>query len=120
GGRCPGGPTLSRTRIATTGRSAPVPASNSFGSSLRWAKMAWRSAWLSGRTEPLGRSSSSKGNRRGLAMEASFLVVLASDPLGASPAMLLVRSRRARALTGRLGVGGGGGGRGGGVGPLAG
>jgi hypothetical protein len=36
--------------------------------------MAWRSDWLSGRTDPLDRSSSSKGNRRGagLAMEASF------------------------------------------------
>src|SRR5215216_4692589 len=62
--------------------------------------MAWRSAWLSGRTDPLGRSSSSKGNRRGLAMEASFLVVLAGGPLGTSPATLLARSR----LGGRLGV----------------
>jgi hypothetical protein len=57
----PGRPTLARTRAATTGRSAPVPASSSSGSSLWWARTAWRSAWLSGRTDPLGRSSSSKG-----------------------------------------------------------
>jgi hypothetical protein len=36
--------------------------------------MAWRSAWLSGRTDPLGRSSSSKGQGRGLAIGRSFLV----------------------------------------------
>jgi hypothetical protein len=100
----PGRPTLARTRIATTGRSAPVPASNWPGSSLRWAKMAWRSAWLSGRTDPLGRSSSSKGNRWGLAMEASFLVVLAGGPLGTSSATLLVRSRLDGGLPSRLGV----------------
>jgi hypothetical protein len=58
----PGRPTLARTRTATTGRSATVPASSSSESSARWARMAWRSAWLSGRTEPLGRSSSSKGH----------------------------------------------------------
>jgi hypothetical protein len=34
---------------------------SSSGSSARWARMACRSAWLSGRTEPLGRSWSSKG-----------------------------------------------------------
>jgi hypothetical protein len=38
------------------------------GSSLRWARMAWRSAWRSGRTDPLGRSSSSKGQGRELAI----------------------------------------------------
>jgi hypothetical protein len=36
---------------------------------LRWARMACRSAWLSGRTDPLGRfSSSSKGHGRELAI----------------------------------------------------
>jgi hypothetical protein len=58
----PGRPTLARTRIGTTGRSALVPASSWSWSSLKWSKMAWRSAWLSGRTEPLGRASSSKGH----------------------------------------------------------
>jgi hypothetical protein len=66
--------------------------------------MAWRSAWLSGCTEPLGRSSSSKGNRWGLAMEASFLMVLAGGPLGTSSATLLVRSRLDGGLPGPLGV----------------
>ena len=75
-GRPPGWPTLARTRMATTGRSAPVPASSWSGSSSRWARMACRSAWLSGRTDPLGRSSSSKGQGRGLAIGGSFLVVL--------------------------------------------
>ena len=70
----PGRPTLVRTRTATTGRSAPVPASNSSWSSLRWARMAWRSAWLSGRTDPLGRSSSSKGHGRELAIGYSLSV----------------------------------------------
>jgi hypothetical protein len=71
----PGRPTLARTRTATTGRPVSVPVSSWSGSSPRWAKMACRSAWRSGRTDPLGRSSSSKGNRwgLGLAMEASFL-----------------------------------------------
>ena len=72
----PGRPTLARTRTATTGRSAPVPASSWSGSSPRWARMACRSAWLSGRTDPLGRSSSSsKGQGRELAIGCSFLVL---------------------------------------------
>src|SRR5215218_7785035 len=65
GSRPPGRPTVARTRTATTGGSVPVPAGSWSGSSVRWARMACRSAWLSGRTDPLGRSSSSKGNRRG-------------------------------------------------------
>jgi hypothetical protein len=69
----PGRPTVACTRSATTGRSASVPANNSSESSPTWARMACRSAWLSGWTEPLGRSSS-KGNGwgLGLAMAASF------------------------------------------------
>jgi hypothetical protein len=66
----PGRPTLARTRTATTGRLAPVPASSWSGSSSRWARMACRSAWLRGRTEPLDRSSSSKGHGRDLDMGA--------------------------------------------------
>ena len=68
----------------------------------RWARMACRSAWLSGRTDPLGRSSSSKGHGRGLAIEGSFLVVSAGGPLGTWPATLLMRSRLGGGLTGRL------------------
>src|SRR5512132_529820 len=66
--------------------------------------MACRSAWLSGCTDPLGRSSSSKGNRCGvgLAMEASFLLVLAGGPLRAWPATLLAKSRLSGRLAGRL------------------
>jgi hypothetical protein len=56
--------------------------------------MARRSAWLSGRTDPLGRSSSSKGHGREL---ATFLMVLAGGPLRAWPATLLSGSRLARA-----------------------
>jgi hypothetical protein len=44
-------PTVARTRTATTGRSASVPASSSSGSLVRWAQMASRSAGLSGRAE---------------------------------------------------------------------
>src|SRR5215207_1124062 len=67
--------------------------------------MAWRSAWLRGWTEPLGRSSwSSKGHGRELAIGCSFPVVLAGGPLRTRPATLLVRSRRGGTLAGRLGV----------------
>src|SRR5829696_6994403 len=100
----PGQPTLVRTRTATTGRSALVPASSSSGSSPRWARMACRSAWLSGRTDPLGRSSSSKGQGRGLAIGCSFPAGLAGGPLRARPATPLVRSWLAGSLAGRLGV----------------
>jgi hypothetical protein len=68
----PGRPTLAGTRTANTGRSASVSASSWSGSLLSWVRMACRSAWLSGRTEPLGRSSS-KGYGRGLAIGCSFL-----------------------------------------------
>jgi hypothetical protein len=64
--------------------------------------MACRSAWLSDRTEPLGRSSSSKGRGREQAIGCSFLVVLAGGPLRAWPATLLARSRLAGAFAGRL------------------
>jgi hypothetical protein len=48
----PGRPTLARTRTATTGRSAPVPASSWSGSLVRWARMAWRSASARLRARP--------------------------------------------------------------------
>ena len=65
--------------------------------------MAWRSAWLSGRTDPLCRSSSSsKGHGRGLAIGCSFLL-LAGGSLRAWPTPLL-RSVLVGALGGRLGV----------------
>src|SRR5215207_2077073 len=98
----PGRPTLARTRTATTGRSSPVPVSSWSGSSLRWAKIAWRSAWLSGRTEPLGRSASSKGHGRALAIRVLLSGVLADGPLRAWPATLLARSRLIAGLDGRL------------------
>jgi hypothetical protein len=60
-----------------------------------------QSAWLSGRTDPLGRSSS-KGHDRELAIGAPFLLVLAGGPLRASPATLLARSRLVGALAGGL------------------
>jgi hypothetical protein len=104
----PGRPTLARTRTATTGRFALVPASRPSGLSPRWARMAWRSAWLSGWTDPLGRSSS-KGNRWGvgLAMAASFVARLADGPLRTSAARgLLAGSRRALALGGKVRVAG--------------
>src|SRR5688572_912962 len=66
-----------------------------------------RSAWLSGRTDPLDRSSSSsKGHGRGLAIGYSFLVGLAGGPLGAWPATLLARSRLGSSLAGRPGIAG--------------
>src|SRR5215207_8745141 len=99
----PGRPTVARTRTATIGRSALVPARRPSGSSARWARIASRSVWLSGRTEPLGRSSS-QGHDRELAIGASFLLVLAGGPLWASPATLVVRSRLVGTLAGRLGV----------------
>jgi hypothetical protein len=90
----PGRPTLARPRPSTTGRSSPARASNSSGSSPRWARMAWRSAWLSGRTDPLGRSSSSsKGHGCGLLIGVPLLLVLASGPLRPLPATLLTSSR---------------------------
>src|SRR5215218_863209 len=106
----PGRPTVARTRSATTGRSAPVPASSWSGSPPRWARMACRSAWLSGRTDPLGRSLSSKGNRRGvgLAMEASFLL-LAGSPFRIPPVSrsgLVAGTRRAVGLASGLEVAG--------------
>src|SRR4029450_1299434 len=77
------------------------------GSSPRWAKMACRSAWLSGRTDPLGRSSSSsKGHGRELAIGYSFLVGLAGGPLRAAPATLLARSRPGSSLAGWPGIAG--------------
>jgi hypothetical protein len=88
----PGRPMLARTRTVTTGRSAWVPGSSSSGSSPRWARMACSSAGLSGRTDPLGRSSSSMGHDRELAIGSSFLLVLAG-PLRAWPATLLARLR---------------------------
>jgi hypothetical protein len=62
--------------------------------------MAPRSAWPSGRTDPLGRSS--KGHNRELAIGRSFLLVLAGGPLRASPATLLARSRLVGAFAGGL------------------
>src|SRR5829696_710289 len=97
----PGRPTLARTRTVTTGRSASVPARSWSGLSPRWARMAWRSGWLSGRTDPLGRSSSSKGQDRVLAIGCSFLVMLAGGPLRAWPATLGARTRLVGAFAGR-------------------
>ena len=74
----PGRPMLARTRIATTDRPALVLASSWSGSSFRWVRMACRSAWLSGFIDPLGRSSSSKGQGRGLAI--GVLLICAGTP----------------------------------------
>jgi hypothetical protein len=68
--------------------------------------MAWRSAWLRGRTDPLGRSSSSKGHGGELAIGELLPVVLAGGPLQAESATLLSRSRLGGALAGRLDVAG--------------
>src|SRR5512132_2763551 len=65
--------------------------------------MASRSVWLSGRTEPLGRSSS-QGHDRELDIGDSFLLLLAGGPLWAWPATLVVRSRLVGTLAGRLGI----------------
>ena len=72
--------------------------------------MACKSAWLSGRTDPLGRSLSSKGNRRGvgLAMKASFLL-LAGSPFRIPPVRrsgLVAGTRRAVGLASGLEVAG--------------
>jgi hypothetical protein len=65
--------------------------------------MACRSAWLSGRTDPLGRfSSSSKGHGRELAIRVLLLLGLAGGPLRAYPTTLLPRSLLAGVLAGRL------------------
>jgi hypothetical protein len=72
--------------------------------------MACRSDWLSGRTDPLGRSSSSKGQGRGLAIGGLLSGGASRRPARALPAALLVRSRLACALAGRLGVAAGVGG----------
>jgi hypothetical protein len=64
--------------------------------------MACRSAWLSGRTEPLGRSSSSKGQDRELAIGVLLPVRLAGGPLRALPAQLLARSQLAGLFAGQL------------------
>src|SRR5512132_1332 len=104
----PGWPTVARTRTATTGRPASVLASSSSGSSARRARMAWRSAGLSGRTDPLGRSSSSKGHGRDLAIRsAPSSVGLAGGPLRASPTTLLARTWVAGALADRWALMGG-------------
>src|SRR4029453_3618509 len=100
----PGWPTLARTRTATTGRSAAVPASSCSGSSVRWRRMACRSARLSGRTDPLARSSSSNGHGRALAIGILLSVVLAGGPLRATPATLLVSLRPVGPLAAHLSV----------------
>jgi hypothetical protein len=66
--------------------------------------MACRSVWLSGRTDPLGRSSSSsKGHGRERAIGNS-LPILAGGPLWAWPTTLLMSSRLSWALAGRPAV----------------
>jgi hypothetical protein len=58
-----------------------VPAKSSSRSSLlRWASIARRSAWPSGRTEPLGRSSSSKGHGRELAIGVPLSAAVSRRP----------------------------------------
>ena len=96
-------PTLARTRTGSTGRSAPVQATSSSQSSLRWARMAWRSAWLSGRTDPLGRSSRRRGKVEGSPSGAPFCCAR-RRPARAEPTPLLRRSVPVGGIGGRLEV----------------
>ena len=102
----PGRPTVARTRTATTGRPASVPARSWSGSSPKWARMACRSAGLRGRTDPLSRRRRRRATVESWPSRCSFLLMLAGGPLGAAPATLLVSSRLGWAFAGRLGLAG--------------